>query len=79
MNLPRFLISSAGASVSTSEGGSKKAELKNVKPYQAAKHFNMVALKPHGKEESGIQTFWTGLTHFLPGGCMGGALAVESQ
>jgi hypothetical protein len=78
LNLPRFLISSAAASVSKSEGGSKKAELKNVKPYQAAKHYNLVALKLHGKEESGIQTFCTGLTHFLSGGCMGGALAFES-
>jgi hypothetical protein len=52
--------------------------LKNVKPYQAAKHYNLVALKLHGKEESGIQTFCTGLTHFLPRGGIGGVLAVES-
>ena len=51
-------------------------ELKNVKPYQALEHCNMVALKLPGRKESGIQTFRTGLTHFLPGG-LGAALAVE--
>jgi hypothetical protein len=54
----------------------KKVELKNVKPYQAPEHCNMVARKLLGKEESGVQTFRTGLTHLLPGG-MGAALAVE--
>ncbi len=52
-------------------------ELKNVKPYLAAEHCNRFALKLPGSEESGIQTFRTGLTHFLPGG-RGVALAVES-
>lgn len=46
----------------------KKVELQNVKPYQAPKHFNMTALKLHGKEETGAQKFWMGLSHFLPGG-----------
>jgi quercetin dioxygenase-like cupin family protein len=46
----------------------KKVEVKNVKPYQAPKHFNMVALKLHGKEETDSQKFWMGLSHFLPGG-----------
>jgi quercetin dioxygenase-like cupin family protein len=46
----------------------KKIELKNVKPYQAPKHFNMTALRLHGKEESGSKKFWMGLSHFLPGG-----------
>ncbi|MDF2572612.1 MAG: Cupin domain protein [Sporomusa sp.] len=46
----------------------KKVELKDVKPYQAPKHFNMVALKLHGKEETGAQKFWMGLSHFLPAG-----------
>ena len=45
-----------------------KRELKDIKPYQAPKHFNMTALKLHGKEESGSQKFWMGLSHFLPGG-----------
>jgi mannose-6-phosphate isomerase-like protein (cupin superfamily) len=42
--------------------------LKDVKPYQAAGHFNMVALRVQGKEESGAQDMWLGLSHFLPGG-----------
>ncbi len=46
----------------------KKVEVKDVKPYQAPKHFNMVALKLHGKEETGAQKFWMGLSHFLPAG-----------
>lgn len=46
----------------------KKIELKDVKPYAAAKHFQMTALRLHGKEESGAQKFWMGLSHFLPGG-----------
>lgn len=46
----------------------KKVELKDVKPYQAARHFNMTALKLHGKEETGAEKFWMGLSHFLPCG-----------
>lgn len=46
----------------------KKVELKDAKPYEAPKHFNMVALRLHGREETGVQRFWVGLSHFLPGG-----------
>jgi quercetin dioxygenase-like cupin family protein len=46
----------------------KKVQLSDVSPYQAPKHFNMTALKLHGKEETGAQKFWMGLSHFLPGG-----------
>jgi quercetin dioxygenase-like cupin family protein len=46
----------------------KKVEIKDVKPYQAPKHFNMIAMRLHGKEESGATKFWMGLSHFLPGG-----------
>jgi len=46
----------------------KKVELKDVKPYSAPKHFNMTALKLHGKEETGSTKFWMGLSHFLPQG-----------
>lgn len=46
----------------------KKIRLEQVKPYEAAKHFNMTALRLHGKEETGSQKFWVGLSHFLPGG-----------
>jgi len=45
-----------------------KRELKDVKPYQAPKHFNMTALRLHGKEESGAEKFWMGMSHFLPEG-----------
>ena len=37
----------------------------------------MIDLKLHGREEFGIQTFCTGLTHFLPRGGIAGVL-VES-
>ena len=46
----------------------KKTEIKDVKPYDAAGHFNMTAMRLHGKEETGAQKFWVGLSHFLPGG-----------
>jgi len=46
----------------------KKVELKDVKPYQVAKHFDMTALRLHGKDETGSSKFWMGLSHFLPGG-----------
>lgn len=43
-------------------------ELKDARPYQAPKHFDMTALRLHGREETGARTFWVGLSHFLPGG-----------
>ena len=46
----------------------KKVEIKDAQPYAAAKHFNMTALRLHGKEESGARKFWMGLSHFLPQG-----------
>jgi glyoxylate utilization-related uncharacterized protein len=46
----------------------KKISLSQVKPYAAPKHFNMTALRLQGKEETGIQKFWMGLSYFLPGG-----------
>ncbi len=46
----------------------KKVELKDVKPYSPPKHFGMTALRVHGREETGVQRFWMGLSHFLPGG-----------
>jgi quercetin dioxygenase-like cupin family protein len=46
----------------------KKVELKDAKSYEAAKHFKMTALRLHGKAETGTQSFWMGLSHFLPGG-----------
>ncbi len=46
----------------------RKVGLSQVKPYAAAKHFNMTAMRLQGKEETGIQKFWMGLSYFLPGG-----------
>ena len=46
----------------------KKVTLKQVKPYEAPGHFNMVALRLSGKDETGAEKFWVGLSHFLPGG-----------
>jgi hypothetical protein len=46
----------------------KKISLSQLKPYGAAKHFNMTAMRLQGKEESGLQKFWMGLSYFLPGG-----------
>jgi len=46
----------------------KKVSLSEVKPYPAAKHFNMTAMRLQGKEETGIQKFWVGVSYFLPGG-----------
>jgi len=46
----------------------KKVRLDQVKPYAAPGHFNMTALRMHGKEETGGSKFWVGLSYFLPGG-----------
>ena len=46
----------------------KVMKLNDAKEYQAAKHFKMVAMRLQGKEETGVQKFWVGLSHFLPGG-----------
>jgi quercetin dioxygenase-like cupin family protein len=46
----------------------KKINLAQVKPYEAAGHFKMVALRLSGKEETGAEKFWVGMSHFLPGG-----------
>lgn len=45
-----------------------KVEVQNAKAYEAPKHFNMTALRLHGKTESGAEKFTVGLSHFLPGG-----------
>ena len=46
----------------------KKVRLDEVKPYDAPGHFKMAAMRLSGKEETGAQKFWVGLSHFLPGG-----------
>jgi mannose-6-phosphate isomerase-like protein (cupin superfamily) len=46
----------------------KVMRINDVKEYEAAKHFKMVAMRLQGKEETGVKKFWVGLSHFLPGG-----------
>jgi len=46
----------------------EKVRFDEVKPYAAPGHFGMVAMKLNGKEETGAEKFWVGLSHFLPGG-----------
>lgn len=46
----------------------KKVELKDVSAYNAPLHFDMKAMKLHGKDETGATKFWMGMSHFLPGG-----------
>lgn len=46
----------------------KIRSLAEVKPYDPPKHFGCVSMRLTGKEETGITKFWTGMSHFLPGG-----------
>lgn len=61
-------ITLASVNPATSAEDIKKITLDQVKPYEVAKHFKMIALMLHGKDESGSQNFWVGMSHFLPGG-----------
>jgi mannose-6-phosphate isomerase-like protein (cupin superfamily) len=40
-------------------------------PYSAPNHFECKALRLQGFEPGGPEKFWTGLSHFLPGGGAG--------
>lgn len=46
----------------------KKISLSDVKAYEAPGHFDVSTMRLHGKEETGANKFWIGLSHFLPGG-----------
>ena len=46
----------------------KKVKLEEAEPYAAAGHYNMIALRLQHKETTGVENFWVGLSHFLPGG-----------
>ena len=46
----------------------KKVRLNEVKPYEAPGHFDVSVLRLSGKDETGAEKFWVGLSHFLPGG-----------
>ncbi|MDR1571983.1 MAG: cupin domain-containing protein [Clostridiales Family XIII bacterium] len=45
-----------------------KRTIQDLKPYEAPGHFGMTAMRIHGKEETGAEKFWIGLSTFLPGG-----------
>jgi quercetin dioxygenase-like cupin family protein len=42
--------------------------LKDARPYEAPKHFDMRGLRLQGFEASSAESFWVGLSNFLPGG-----------
>lgn len=42
--------------------------LADARAYQAPKHFDVRTLRLHGFDASDAESFWVGLTHFLPGG-----------
>jgi glyoxylate utilization-related uncharacterized protein len=46
----------------------KKMEISKAKPYEAPGHFDVRSLRLQGKDETGVQDFWVGLSHLLPGG-----------
>ena len=49
----------------------KKVLIKEARRFETPKHFDMAALRLHGKDETGCQKFWVGLSQFLPGGGAG--------
>ena len=46
----------------------KKISLEELKAYEVPGHYGMTAMRVHGKDETGAQKFWVGLSTFLPGG-----------
>ena len=46
----------------------KKVRLADVKPYAAPGHFDVSVLRLSGKDVTGAEKFWVGLSYFLPGG-----------
>jgi quercetin dioxygenase-like cupin family protein len=40
----------------------------DAKPYEAPKHFDMRGLRLQGFDATGSESFWVGLSNFLPGG-----------
>lgn len=43
----------------------------DARPYEAPNHYDMRSLRLQGFEPGGPESFWTGLSHFLPGGGAG--------
>jgi mannose-6-phosphate isomerase-like protein (cupin superfamily) len=42
--------------------------LDDAKPYEGPKHFDVSTLRLQGFDASSAESFWVGLSHFLPGG-----------
>lgn len=49
----------------------KVTRFADAKPYVAPNHYEMRSLRLQGFEAGGPERFWTGLSHFLPGGGAG--------
>jgi len=49
----------------------KVTRFSEAQPYVAPNHYDMRSLRLQGFEAGGPETFWTGLSHFLPGGGAG--------
>jgi mannose-6-phosphate isomerase-like protein (cupin superfamily) len=49
----------------------KVTRFDDAKPYEAPNHYDMRSLRLQGFEPDGPEGFWTGLSHFLPGGGAG--------
>ena len=49
----------------------KVTRFEDAQPYVAPNHFEMRSLRLQGFEAGGPEKFWTGLSHFLPGGGAG--------
>lgn len=45
-----------------------KRTVEELKTYEAAGHHGCAAMRIHGREETGAQQFWIGVSTFLPGG-----------
>lgn len=45
-----------------------KRSMEELTTYNAPGHHGMTAMRIHGKEETGAEKFWVGLSTFLPGG-----------
>ena len=43
-------------------------KFKDAKRYEAANHVDVSALRLQGAEATKTSTFWTGVSHYLPGG-----------
>ena len=45
-----------------------KRTIEDLEAYEAPGHYGMTAMRIHGKEETGAEKFWVGLSVFLPNG-----------